>query len=162
MLRVPFAVTFFISAFLGRFGKMLYIVAHILTRKMSKEKFHIEFLMGNATQNSLWRMISQIDGLSEWFADEVRMDETETRYTFLWGKSSNEAEIISSKPQSLIRYHWLDDEDLNVYFEFILRKLDLSGEMTLEITDFAEPDEKGDAITLWETQVDLLKRRLGV
>jgi hypothetical protein len=34
--------------------------------------------------------------------------------------------------------------------------------MTLEITDFAEPDEKGDAITLWETQVDLLKRRLGV
>jgi uncharacterized protein YndB with AHSA1/START domain len=129
---------------------------------MSKEKFHIEFLMGNATQNSLWRMISQIDGLSEWFADEVRMDETETRYTFLWGKSSNEAEIISSKPQSLIRYHWLDDEDLNVYFEFILRKLDLSGEMTLEITDFAEPDEKGDAITLWETQVDLLKRRLGV
>ncbi|MBZ4651552.1 MAG: hypothetical protein JG761_352 [Proteiniphilum sp.] len=141
---------------------MLYIVAHILTRKMSKEKFHIEFLMGNATQNSLWRMISQIDGLSEWFADEVRMDETETRYTFLWGKSSNEAEIISSKPQSLIRYHWLDDEDLNVYFEFILRKLDLSGEMTLEITDFAEPDEKGDAITLWETQVDLLKRRLGV
>ncbi len=141
---------------------MLYIVAHILTRKMSKEKFHIEFLMGNATQNSLWRMISQIDGLSEWFADEVVMDETETRYTFLWGKSSNEAEIISSKPQSLIRYHWLDEEDQNVYFEFILHKLDLSGEMTLEVTDFAEPDEKGDAIALWETQVDLLKRRLGV
>jgi len=141
---------------------MLYIVAYILTRKMSKEKFHIEFLMGNATQNSLWRMISQIDGLSEWFADEVMMDETETRYTFLWGKSSNEAEIIFSKPQSLIRYHWLDEEDQNVYFEFILHKLDLSGEMTLEVTDFAEPDEKGDAIALWETQVDLLKRRLGV
>ena len=32
--------------------------------------------------------------------------------------------------------------------------------MTLEITDFAEPDEKGDAIALWETQVDELKRRL--
>ncbi len=129
---------------------------------MSKEKFHIEFLMGNATQNSLWRMISQIDGLSEWFADEVLMDETETRYTFLWGKSSNEAQIVCSKPQTLIRYHWLDDEDEDIYFEFLLRKLDLSGEMTLEVTDFADQDEKGDAITLWETQVELLKRRLGV
>ena len=141
---------------------MLYIVAHILTRLMAKEKFHIEFLMGSATLNSLWRMISQIDGLSEWFADEVLMDETETRYTFLWGKSSNDAQIVYIKPQTLIRYHWLDEEDENIYFEFILRKLDLSGEMTLEITDFAEPDEKGDAITLWESQVELLKRRLGV
>lgn len=129
---------------------------------MSKDKFHIEFLMGNATQTSLWRMISQIDGLSEWFADEVLMDETETRYTFLWGKSSNVAQIVCSKPQTLIRYHWLDEEDEEIYFEFILRKLDLSGEMTLEVTDFSEPDEKGDAIALWETQVELLKRRLGV
>ncbi|MDD2512483.1 MAG: START-like domain-containing protein [Proteiniphilum sp.] len=129
---------------------------------MSKEKFHIEFLMGNATQSSLWRMISQIDGLSEWFADEVLMDETETRYTFVWGKTSNQAQIVCQKPQTLIRYQWLDEEEDNYYFEFILRKLDLSGEMTLEITDFAEPDEKGDGITLWETQVELLKRRLGV
>ncbi|WP_298647355.1 START-like domain-containing protein [uncultured Proteiniphilum sp.] len=129
---------------------------------MSKEKFHIEFLMGNATQNSLWRMISQIDGLSEWFADEVSMDETETVYRFIWGKTDNEAQIINKKPQSSIRYRWLDEEDENHYFEFLLHKLDLSGDMTLEITDFAEPDEKGDAIALWESQIDEMKRRLGI
>jgi uncharacterized protein YndB with AHSA1/START domain len=129
---------------------------------MSKEKFHIEFHMGNATQNSLWRMISQIDGLSEWFADEVTMDENETIYTFTWGKSYNKAVILSQKPQSFIRYRWIDEEDDTAYFEFILRKLDLSGDMTLEVTDFAEPDEKGDAIALWETQIDELKRKLGI
>ncbi len=128
---------------------------------MSREKFHIEFLMGNATQNSLWRMISQIDGLSEWFAEEVTMDDTESVYTFIWGKSSNQAVIVNSKPQSSIRYRWAE-EDESVYFEFRLRKLDLSGDMTLEITDFAEPDEKRDAITLWEAQIDEMKRRLGV
>ena len=53
---------------------------------MPKEKFHIEFLMGNANLSSLWRMVSQIDGLSEWFADEVTMDDTENIYTFKWGK----------------------------------------------------------------------------
>ncbi|MBF6629240.1 MAG: hypothetical protein ITG04_12170 [Proteiniphilum sp.] len=129
---------------------------------MSKEKFHIEFLMGNATQNSLWRMIGQIDGLSEWFADEVTMDENETTYTFTWGKSFNKAVILGQKPQSYIRYRWIDEEEDNCYFEFILRKLDLSGDMTLEVTDFAEPDEKGDAIALWETQIDEMKRKLGI
>lgn len=129
---------------------------------MSKEKFHIEFLMGNATQSSLWRMISQIDGLSEWFADEVSMDETESIYRFIWGKTDNEAQIINKRPQSSIRYRWLDEEDEEVYFEFLLHKLDLSGGMTLEITDFAEPDEKGDAIALWESQIEEMKRRLGI
>ena len=63
---------------------------------MLQEKFHIEFLMRNASQNSLWRMISQIDGLSEWFADEVAMNDTESVYTFTWGKSDSQAEIVHS------------------------------------------------------------------
>lgn len=133
----------------------------LLKLSMSREKFHIEFLMGNASQSSLWRMISQIDGLSEWFADEVSMDETESIYTFMWGKSSNDASIVYNKPQSVIRYRWVDDEE-PVYFEFRLRKLDLSGDMTLEVTDFASPDEKSDSIALWEAQVDEMKRRLGI
>ena len=129
---------------------------------MSKEKFHIEFLMGNASQSSLWRMISQIDGLSEWFADEVLMDDTETIYTFYWGKTNNQAVIENQKPLSSIRYRWIDEEEENYYFEFFLRKLDLSGDMTLEITDFAEPAEKGDSIALWESQIEEMKRKLGI
>ncbi|WP_332457568.1 START-like domain-containing protein [Petrimonas sp.] len=129
---------------------------------MLKEKFHIEFVMSSATQASLWRMISQVDGLSEWFADEVTMNEEENVYTFFWGKSDNQAEILGSKPQQSIRFRWLDEEEENIYFEFQLHKLELSNEIALQITDFAEPDEKGDAITLWETQIDKMKRRLGV
>lgn len=131
---------------------------------MLKEKFHIEFVMGSATQASLWRMISQVDGLSEWFADEVTMNEEGNVYTFFWGKSDNQAEVISLKPQQSIRFRWLDeDEDEeNIYFEFQLHKLELSNEIALQVTDFAEPDEKGDAITLWETQIDKMKRQLGV
>ena len=129
---------------------------------MLKEKFHIEFVMGSATQASLWRMISQVDGLSEWFADEVTMNEEENVYTFFWGKSDNQAEILGSKPQQSIRFRWLDEEEENIYFEFQLHKLELSNEIALQITDFAEPDEKGDSIALWESQVDEMKRRLGI
>ena len=142
--------------------KKSYIESHSTNCDMSKEKFHIEFVMGNATQNSLWRMIGQTDGLSEWFADEVAFDETDNTYTFSWSKSNNSAELQSLKPLSAIRFRWLDEDDEAAYFEFALHKLDLSGEMALEITDFADPDEKGDAISLWEQQVNEMKRRLGV
>ncbi len=129
---------------------------------MTKEKFHIEYVMGYATQTSLWRMISQPDGLSEWFADKVTTDELEKIYTFFWSKSSNDAEVISSKPQSSIRFRWVDEDEEDVYFEFQLHKLDLSNEIALQITDFAEPEDKSDAIGLWETQIEMMKRRLGV
>lgn len=129
---------------------------------MLKEKFHIEFVMGSASQASLWRMISRVDGLSEWFADEVTMNDDESVYTFYWGKSHNQAELIGLKPQQSIRLRWLDEENVNNYFEFQLHKLELSREIALQITDFAEPDEKADAIALWEAQIEDMKRQLGV
>jgi hypothetical protein len=118
--------------------------------------------MGNATQSSLWRMISQVDGLSEWFADEVLTDIAETTYTFVWGKASDKAAIVSKKVPSCIRFQWIDEDDKNIYFEFLIHRLDLTGKMALEIVDFAEPDEKNDAIALWESQVEKMKKRLGV
>ena len=129
---------------------------------MLKEKFHIEFTMGSATLASLWRMISRIEGLAEWFADDVSANEDDTVYTFHWGKSESEAEIINIRTQQSIRFHWLDDEDDDSYFEFQLHKLELSKEIALQITDFAEPDEKADAIALWEAQIEEMKRQLGV
>ena len=56
----------------------------------------------------------------------------------------------------------MDEENENIYFEFQLHKQDLTNSMTLEITDFSEPEVKGDAIALWESQIDEMKRKLGV
>ncbi|MDN5305953.1 MAG: hypothetical protein PWQ53_612 [Bacteroidota bacterium] len=113
---------------------------------MEKEKFHIEFVMGNASQNSLWRMISMPDGLSEWFADEVSFDEENNRYLFRWSKSEDIALVQFSKPMNAIRFRWLDEEQEMAYFEFAIHKLELSGGLTLEITDFSTPEEKSDAM----------------
>ena len=107
-------------------------------------------------------MISQIDGLSEWFADEVSVDVTETVYTFVWRKTSDQAVVVSKKPPFSIRFQWSDEEDENAYFEFLIHKQDLSEKMALDIIDFAEPGEKDDAIALWESQVEKMKKRLGI
>ena len=67
-----------------------------------------------------------------------------------------------SKPETQIRYQWVDEEDKSAYFEFAIHTIELTGSTALEITDFAEPGEKTDSIDLWDSQVEDLKRTLGI
>jgi uncharacterized protein YndB with AHSA1/START domain len=126
---------------------------------MRKEKIHLEYPLSRASKASLWSIISSPAGMAEWFADEV-VDNGKT-FTFTWNKHPVEARLISNIPFSHIRFHWLDDDD-DAYFEFRMHRLELTGEWVLEITDFVEESEKKQAITLWDTQVKSLRRRLGV
>ena len=128
---------------------------------MKKEKYNIEFVLGNASQKSLWRMLTDPIAMEEWFADSVRLED-ETFYTFVWDDKAVVAEMVLKKPISQVRYSWLTDEKVDNYFEFNIHKLDLTGDMALEVTDFAYSLEKDDAVFLWENQIDLLKRRLGI
>lgn len=128
---------------------------------MKKEKYNIEFVLGNASQKSLWRMLTDPIALEEWFADKVKQ-ENEVFYTFTWDKKAMKTEMVMNRPKTQVRYNWLIEGVSPIYFEFKLHKLDLSGEMALEITDFALLNDKEDAIFLWENQIDLLKRRLGI
>lgn len=127
---------------------------------MKKEKFHIEYILNNVSRRSLWNHLTTPPGLSAWFADDVVIDDT--RYTFKWNKDEQEAEVLLVKPELSIRYRWEEEEEENVYFEFIIHTVELTGATALEITDFAEPSEKKDAISLWDSQVEVLKRTLGI
>jgi uncharacterized protein YndB with AHSA1/START domain len=127
---------------------------------MKKEKFYIEFVFDKASKNTLWDYVSTAAGLSEWFADSVKVEGK--IFTFQWKNYSNEAEVIGTTPYSHIRFHWLDDENPSAFFEFRLQKIELTGGITLEITDFAENHEKNDAVVLWEAQIKTLKRVLGL
>ena len=46
------------------------------------------------------------------------------------------------KTEMSIRYRWMDEEDENAYFEFQIHSHELTGSTSLQITDFAEQDEK--------------------
>ena len=129
---------------------------------MRREKFLIEYVFNKASKNSLWNYLTTPTGLSEWFADEVTVKGN--LYIFTWNKSPMEAELlsISISPNSKARFKWLDDENPDSYFEFGLHTDEITGAMVLEITDFAEPEDKEDAIVLWNSQVKELKRTLGI
>ena len=127
---------------------------------MKKEKFHIEYIFDKVSRRSLWNDLTTPPGLSAWFADDVTINDN--TYVFKWNRDEQEAEVLSVKPEISIRYRWTDEEEDNVYFEFLIHTVELTGATALEITDFAEPDEKKDSINLWDSQVYELKRTLGI
>ncbi|MDR1436566.1 MAG: hypothetical protein LBI65_00450 [Candidatus Symbiothrix sp.] len=127
---------------------------------MEKEKLQIEYIFDKASRINLWNHIGTSQGLSEWFADNVASDGK--IFTFTWNNHSVAAEMTGMTPNVYIRFHWTDDENPNSYFEFKIHKIELTGDLMLEITDYAEPEEKEESITLWNKQVKDLKRLLGL
>jgi len=126
---------------------------------MKKEKYHIEYVFDKVSKRSLWNHLTTPPGLSSWFADRVTIQSDTCIFT--WDKTQETAKVLSMKPEQWVRYKW-EHEAENVYFEFRIHTIELTGAVALEITDFAEPTEKSDAISLWDSQIDDLKRTLGV
>jgi uncharacterized protein YndB with AHSA1/START domain len=124
-------------------------------------KYELEYTL-NCSPKVLFSRLSTPEGLSEWFADDVTIEGN--LFTFHWSKTEFKARLESVKENKLVRFEWTDDEvdkETN-YFEFKIIVHDITGDLALIITDFAEPDEKEDAIYLWDSQINDLKRILGI
>lgn len=123
-----------------------------------KNKFELEYTI-NSSPKILYTRLSTPGGLSEWFADDINIQGN--IYTFIWDGAEQDAELTVKKENQLVRFKWIDDDE-DAYFEFKIHKDELTGEVALIITDFAEDDEKSDIIDLWDTQIAELKRALGL
>ncbi len=122
-----------------------------------KNKFELEYSI-NSSPKILYNRLSTPGGLAEWFADDINIQGN--TYTFIWDGSEQQAELVTKKENQLVKFKWTEDED--VFFEFKIRQDELTGEVALIVTDFAEDDEKDDAIDLWNTQISELKHALGL
>jgi uncharacterized protein YndB with AHSA1/START domain len=125
-----------------------------------RAKYELEYTL-NCSPKVIFSRLSTPEGLGEWFADDVNVDSD--IFTFLWGKSESKARLAALKENKFVRFEWLDisDEETN-YFEFRINIEELSGSLALIIIDFTEPEEKEDAVNLWDSQVADLKRVLGI
>lgn len=124
-----------------------------------KTKYELEYTF-NTSPGFLYTRISTPEGLSEWFADNVNLKRG--KYQFIWEGAEQEASVIQKKVNKYIRFHWEDDDEQEHYFEFRIHTDELTGDVALLITDFAEEEEKDDAIDLWDTQISELKHAIGL
>ncbi|MDF1672414.1 MAG: START-like domain-containing protein [Vicingaceae bacterium] len=123
-----------------------------------KVKYELEFVIKSSSR-LLFNYLATPSGLSQWFAENV--NSRGEIFTFIWDGSEEEAKLISKKANQFIKFKWLADEDDESYFEFKIQIDDITKDLSLIITDFAEEDELEEAKLLWESQVEDLHSILG-
>ena len=122
-----------------------------------KEKFELEFVIQSSPQ-LLFQYLATPSGLSEWFADNV--NSRGERFTFIWDGSEEFARLLKRKTDEFVRFSWEHNED-DLYFEMRIIVDEITKDVSLFITDFAEPDELEEAKMLWSNQVADLKQVIG-
>jgi uncharacterized protein YndB with AHSA1/START domain len=122
---------------------------------MGKVKFDLEYVI-NCSPKVLYNRLSTASGLAEWFANDVSVKGK--IYIFIWDGVGQEAEITFAKENHIVRFNWLED---NSYFEFKITRDELTGDVSLIITDYSEPDEVEEIKSIWNSQVAKLKQLVG-
>ena len=127
---------------------------------LTKEKYKLEFLL-KTSPRVLEKLITTPDGLSDWFADDVKVQDD--IYTFEWDGNEEQARLLLYKLNSKIRFQWLEDEEegLETYFELSYIIDPMTNSVILYITDFANPSDKEGNLALWNQAISELKRIIG-
>ncbi len=125
-----------------------------------KTKFDVEYPI-TASPQLLYQYISTPSGLTEWFADDV--NSRGEFFTFIWGDSEEKAKLVSKKNDEKVKFRWLEEEDEESDYFFELRIVldELTKDVVLMVTDFAEENEIKDQTQLWDNQIADLKKVLG-
>jgi len=123
-----------------------------------KVEYQMEFVV-RASPKMLYKFLATPSGLSEWFADNV--NSRGKTFSFFWEDTEEVAVLVSKKTDKYIRFRWEEEDDKNIYFEFKIEIDDLTNDVSLIITDFAEEDEVEESKLLWESQINSLLHAIG-
>jgi uncharacterized protein YndB with AHSA1/START domain len=123
-----------------------------------KVKYEMEFPI-QASPSLLYQYISTPSGLSEWYADNV--NSRGELFTFIWDGSEESANLVSKKNGERIKFRWQDDEETSYFFEIRIQVDEITKDVSIMITDFAEEDEIEEGKMLWENMISDLKQILG-
>lgn len=126
----------------------------------AKVPYSIEFDF-HASPQLLFQYLSTPSGLSEWFADNVNSRGED--FTFIWDDSEEYAKLLQKKTNEKVRYRWITDEDHqdDYHFEFKIQVDEITKDVSLIISDFADEDELDESKMLWENLIASLKQVLG-
>jgi len=123
-----------------------------------KGKYQMEFII-RCPVTLLYDFLTTPSGLQEWFADDVNLKDDE--YTFNWDGQMQKAQLLNAKIDNYLRFRWVDKPE-GTYVEFRITQDELTGEVSLTVTDFGENED--DIITnkrLWDSQIQRLIKVMG-
>jgi len=123
-----------------------------------KKHFTQEFEI-NARAHEIYELISTPDGLSQWFADKITLNEN-GRYVFTWGKTSYSAEMIDYRKNVHIRYKWEGEKEQ--FLDFRISVSPVSGTLFLRVIDSMDTDDPHEQAVMWNSAIQTLKNLVEV
>lgn len=118
----------------------------------------LEYII-RTSDHILYNCISSPSGLEDWFADEVNI--RGEVFTFKWEGEERKAQLVSTKKNQSVKFHWLDEGKEKTFFEMKIKIDDMTGEVALLVTDFYEDGEMDEQKMLWDSAVENLRRVIG-
>jgi hypothetical protein len=121
------------------------------------QKVELQYIL-NTTPSLLYKQISTPEGLATWFADDVVIHND--LYVFKWRGYEEAAKCSFNSKKMYVKIDWVDEDKM---LEFSIEKNAITNDLILSISDNIEDDDNPtDAQMLWDSQIKLLKRRLGI
>lgn len=137
---------------------------------MSMIKFENEYEM-RASQKILFPYLNTPGGLSQWFADDVSIDEDKI-YHFQWSDQRLRARMAGKQRDQFVRFDYLPDTDEEentldgdgngrAYVELSLEKNELTQSVYLRVVDYSEMEDEEELRDLWDSMISSLKETVG-
>lgn len=131
-------------------------------RAMEKYKFEKEFEI-KASPRMLYPYLLNPDGLSQWFAEDVKVLPGGD-YLFEWEGEQHPARLVSRRLNKHVKFVFTDsgDDEIKANFvEFFLAYNDITESTFLKIIDYSEMDDEEELNELWDGLVQSLKEIVG-
>jgi len=130
---------------------------------MSKHKFTTEFEI-NASKKMLYPYLYSPSGLSQWFADDVTINEDKV-YNIVWDGEDHRAKVVSHRTNSFVKFEFIpgkgEEEVERSYVELKLEMNEITQTVFLRITDCSDNEDDEELQDIWESMVNGLKETVG-
>ncbi len=128
---------------------------------MTKVEFVGEYEM-RASKKMLYPFISSASGLSQWFADDVNVNNEDKTYTFIWDGDENRAKLVSARANHHVKFEFEEDQETDDpnFVEFVLDINELTNTVFIKVTDYSDMEVE-EAQELWDSLIHNLKEIVG-
>ena len=103
-------------------------------------------------------------GLSQWFADDVTINEDKV-YNIVWDGEDHRAKVVSHRTNSFVKFEFIpgkgEEEVERSYVELKLEMNEITQTVFLRITDCSDNEDDEELQDIWESMVNGLKETVG-
>jgi uncharacterized protein YndB with AHSA1/START domain len=119
----------------------------------------------HASVKMLYPYLQSASGLSEWFCDDVKINNEDKSLTFFWDNEEHRAIQVAHRVNHSVKFEFIPENENDKadpsYFEFRLETNELTQTVFLHVTDYSDFDDLKELQGLWHSLVDSLKAIVG-